>query len=138
MLREELPEDVLKLRPRKLRLGRDTKRILDDLCGTDDETRFEGCKKRLRPHADSINAIRCADCGQIEYITRDYCRCGHYLAGQVMDEFLSWEIDLVEASNRSAADAEEAMKPVKRISLVAMLFFIWPLYQGVLTGGKCQ
>ncbi len=136
MLREELPDDVLKLRPRKLRLGRDTERILEDVCEAGNETRVGGRNNRLRPNADSINAIRCADCGQVEYITRDYCRCGHYLAGQVMDEFLAWEHELIESHNRLAAEAEEKMKPVRRVGVIALLFFIWPLYQGVLTGGQ--
>lgn len=136
MLREELPDDVLELRPRKLRLSRDTERILEDVCGPDDDTRVGGRKKRLRPNADSINAIRCADCGQVEYITRDYCRCGHYLAGQVFDEFLEWERELLESHNRLAVEAEEKMKPVRRVGALALLFFMWPLYQGVLTGGQ--
>src|SRR6056297_2338398 len=136
MLREEFPDDVLKLRPRKLRLGRDTERLLNDVCGTDGEHSESAHKNRLRPNADSINAIRCADCGQVEYISRDYCRCEHYLAGQVMDEFLAWERGLVETHDRLAAAAEEKMKPVRWVGASGMLFIVWPLLHSVFSDGN--
>ncbi|WP_170670435.1 hypothetical protein [Ruegeria lacuscaerulensis] len=132
MLNEEFPDEVLKLRPRKLRLGQDIERLLEGVCGAEEVPDREGQKKHLRPKADSINAVRCAACGQVEYITRDYCRCDHYIAGQVMDEFLAWERDLVEIHARLAAEAEEKMKPVKWSALAAMPFLIWPLLQTLL------
>lgn len=136
MLRENFPDDVLKLRPRKLRLGRDAERRLNDVCGTDGEQRQSGHKSRLRPDADSINAIRCADCGQIEYISREYCRCGHYLAGQVMDEYLAWERGLVETRDRLAADAEEKMKPLGWVGACGTPFIVWPLLHSVFSDGS--
>ncbi len=136
MLREEFPDDVLKLRPRKLRLGRDTERLLNDVCGTGGEHSESAHKNRLRPNADSINAIRCADCGQVEYISRDYCRCGHYLAGQVMDEFLTWERGLVETRDRLAAAADEKMKPVRWAGACGIPFIVWPLLHSVFSDGS--
>lgn len=136
MLKEEFPEDVLKLRPRKLRLSRDAERVLNDVCGTEGEPLSAGHKSRLRPDVDSINAIRCADCGQIEYISRDYCRCDHYLAGQVMDEFLAWERDLVETRDTLAAEAEERLKPVRWVGASAMIFVAWPLFHSVFNDGN--
>ncbi|SHH99075.1 hypothetical protein [Marivita hallyeonensis] len=136
MLREEFPDDVLKLRPRKLRLGRDAERLLNDVCGTDGERSKSAHKSRLRPDVDSINAIRCADCGEVEYIARDYCRCGHYLAGQVIDEFLAWERGLVETRDRLAAAAERKMKPVRWVGASGIPFIIWPLLHSVFSAGS--
>lgn len=136
MLREDFPDDVLKLRPRKLRLGRDAERLLSDVCGTYGEQSKSAHKSRLRPNADSINAIRCADCGQVEYISRDYCRCGHYLAGQVMDEFLAWERGLAETRDRLAAAAEEKMKPVRWVGACGIPFIVWPLLHSVFSDGN--
>ncbi|MEC8628911.1 MAG: hypothetical protein VXY73_02375 [Pseudomonadota bacterium] len=136
MLREDFPDDVLKLRPRKLRLGRDAERLLNDVCGTDGEQSKSAHKSRLRPDADSINAIRCADCGQVEYISRDYCRCGHYLAGQVMDEFLAWERGLVETRDRLVAAVEEKMKPVRWVGASGIPFIVWPLLHSIFSDGS--
>ena len=136
MMNEEFSDDVLKLRPRKLRLSRDVERLLEDVCEAEQYPVRTSKKSRLRPCADSINAIRCADCGQIEYISRDYCRCGHYLAGQVMDEFLAWEHDLVETHDRLAAETEEKLKLVRWASLAALPFFVWIFFQALLGGGQ--
>ncbi|MCE8006314.1 hypothetical protein [Aestuariivita sp.] len=136
MLNEEFPDDVLKLRPRKLRLGQDIERLLEGACRAEENSESDRQKKHLRPNADSINAVRCAACGQVEYITRDYCRCGHYLAGQVMDEYLAWEHDLVETHDRFAVEAEERMKPVRWATVAAMPFLLWPLIQSLLNSGQ--
>ena len=136
MLKEEFSDDVLKLRPRKLRLSRKVERLLENVCGAEENPDRAGQKSRLRPSADSINAIRCADCGQIEYISRDYCRCGHYLAGQVMDEYLAWERDLAETHDRLAAETEEKLKPVRWGGLAATPFFLLLLLQALLNGGQ--
>ncbi len=132
MTTEKFPTDVLKLRPRKLRLGREVERLLEGVCRVEESTDGARQKARLRPSSDSINAVRCAACGQVEYITRDYCRCGHYLAGQVMDEYLAWERNLIETHVRLAAEAEEKMKSVRWAFVAAMLFVMWPLVQPLL------
>lgn len=136
MLNEKFPDDVLKLRPRKLRLGQDIERLLESACRAEENLECGSQKKNLRPNADSINAFRCAACGQVEYITREYCRCGHYLAGQVMDEYLAWEHDLAKIHDRLAVEAKEKMKPVRWATVAAMPFLIWPLIQSLLNSGQ--
>lgn len=135
MLREDFPDDVLKLRPRKLRLGRDAERLLNDVCGIAGEHIKSAHNTRLRPEADSINAIRCADCGKVEYITREHCRCGHYLAGQLLDEFLTWERELIETRDRLAAIAEAKVKSWRWVGLCAAPFIVWPSLSFLVSGG---
>lgn len=136
MLKEEFSDDVLKLRPRKLRLGRKVERLLEDVYGAEENADRAGQKSRLRPSADSMNAIRCADCGQVEYISRDYCRCGHYLAGQIMDEYLAWERDLAGTHDLLVAETDEKLKPVRWASVTAMPFFLWLLLLALLGNGQ--
>jgi hypothetical protein len=136
MLNEEFPDDVLKLRPRKLRLGQDIERLLESACRAEENPESVRQNNHLRPNADSINAVRCVACGQVEYVTREYCRCGHYLAGQVMDEYLAWEHNLVETHDRLAVEAEEKMKPVRWATVAAMPFLIWPLIQSLLNSAQ--
>ncbi len=134
MMDESFPEEVLKLRPRKVRLGRDLERSLEDICGADKNHLSNGGKYNLRPIAGSINAAHCAACGQIEYITRDYCRCGHYLSGQIIDEYLAWERDLATTKDQLALEAEEKLKPFRWIIASAIPFAIWPIIQFLVNG----
>jgi len=89
-----------------------------------------------RPKAPGINAIRCASCGQAEYLTRDYCRCGHYLRGQLEDEFLAWEDCLKRASEDIAETTEQKLKALRLTSLVSMPFIVAPLLYFVFSGSE--
>lgn len=82
-----------------------------------------------RPQAPSINAIKCVSCGQAEYLTRDYCRCGHYLCGQLEDEFLAWEIEVQADHERLAELTEQKLKPLKFLFLGGLPFIVVPLLQ---------
>lgn len=126
MLDEKLPDDMKNLRPRKLRLSEDAERLLASVTDADANPKRQQRANGLRPNADSVNAARCAGCGHIEYITREYCRCGHYLAGQIEDEFLAWEQDLAAKHERLAEEAEQRMKPVRWAALIAFPFLLWP------------
>jgi len=46
-----------------------------------------------RPSCGSPNAIRCLDCGELEYVSRSYCRCNSYLFGQVEERAFKWSED---------------------------------------------
>ena len=134
MLDEKLPDDMKNLRPRKLRLSEDAERLLASVTDADANPKRQQRANGLRPNADSVNAARCAGCGHIEYITREYCRCGHYLAGQIEDEFLAWEQDLAAEHERLAEEAEQRMKPVRWTALTAFPFLLWPPLQLLLHG----
>ncbi len=132
MLEERLPDDVTNLRPRKLRLGRDVERLLEGLSGKEESLGRASQIRNLRPSAERINSIRCVGCRQIEYITRDYCRCGHYFAGQIEDEYLAWERDLVETHERLSAETERKLKPFRVAALAALPLIVWPILSPVL------
>lgn len=132
MLDEELPGDVAKLRPRKLRLGPDVERLLEGVAGVEVDPKKAREANGLRPKANSVNAARCAGCGQIEYITREYCRCGHYLTGQIEDEYLAWERNLAETHGRLSTEADRKLKPFRIMALAAIPFIVWPLLYPVL------
>ena len=127
MFDEKFPDDVMKLRPRKLRLGQNVERLLEGVSSQDQKRNQAEQNNNLRPNVDSINAVRCESCGELEYITRDFCRCGHYLNGQIEDEYLAWERGLAETHERLATEAEHRMKPIRWASLSALPFIAWPL-----------
>jgi hypothetical protein len=134
MLDQEFSDDVMKLRPRKLRLGRDVERLLEGVCGTEEDSGRSRDRQALRPNADSANAIRCAACGQVEYITREHCRCGHYLVGQIEDEYFAYERGLAEAHERLSTEAERKLKPLRLATLVGLPFMVWPFLHAFLYG----
>ncbi len=134
MLDQEFPDDVMKLRPRKLRLGRDVERLLEGVCGTEEDPSESRDRQALRPNADSANAIRCAACGQFEYITREHCRCGHYLVGQIEDEYFAYERGLAEAHERLSTEAERKLKPLRLATLAGLPFIAWPFLHAFLYG----
>ena len=134
MLDEKLPDDVKNLRPRKLRLSKDAERLLAGVTDAKAEPKRRPRANGLRPNVGSVNAVRCIGCGQIEYITREYCRCGHYLAGQIEDEYLAWEQNLAETHKRLAEEVAQQMKPVRWAASVAFPFLVWPPLQLLLYG----
>jgi hypothetical protein len=126
MLDDEFPEEVRRLKPRKVRFIRDVERLLGSMPSdrTDDAKRSP---QALRPEPGSQNSICCAACGQSEYLSRPYCRCGHYLHGQIEDEYLAWERDLRGMHEIIARDAERKLKPLRWLALVAIPFLIGPM-----------
>lgn len=132
MLDEKLPDDVRNLRPRKLRLSKDAERLLAGVTDAEADSKRQPRADVLRPNADSVNAARCAGCGNIEYITREYCRCGHYLAGQIEDEYLAWEQGLAKTHERLSTEADRKLKPFRFMALAALPFIVWPLLYPLL------
>ncbi|NBB80966.1 MAG: hypothetical protein GVY36_16225 [Verrucomicrobia bacterium] len=80
-----------------------------------------------RPKAPGVNAIRCARCGQAEYLSRDYCRCGHYLRGQLEDEYLSWLESKEEVVEKLALETEKRNKQVRWLFCIATALLLVPL-----------
>ncbi|MEN8893654.1 hypothetical protein [Planktotalea arctica] len=82
-----------------------------------------------RPNAHNVNAMQCAACNQSEYLSRDYCRCGHYLRGQLEDEYLTWEKGL-QANHKSMLEViERKMKPMRYLIATTIPFMLVPLAQ---------
>ena len=134
MLEQKFSDDVMKLRPRKLRLGQDIERLLENVSGSEEDPGKVCAKQALRPKADSANAIRCGACGQIEYITREHCRCGNYLVGQLEDEYLAYERGLAETHERLSAETERTMRPLRIATLVGLPFMVWPFLHALRYG----
>lgn len=80
-----------------------------------------------RPKWPGINAIECASCGQAEYLTRDFCRCGHYLHGQLEDEFLSWVGDVKERQNHLFTVAMSKVEKVRLLFPLSSPLIVLPL-----------
>jgi len=80
-----------------------------------------------RPKASGINAISCASCGQAEYLTRDYCRCGHYLRGQLEDEFLVWLARMTEEHSQTEKTFQKKSKALIFVYAVSLPFIAAPL-----------
>jgi len=63
----------------------------------------------------------------MEYLTRDYCRCGHYLRGQLEDEFLAWVDQVTEDHDRLAETAEIKLRKLRYFNLLGLPLVIVPL-----------
>jgi len=126
MLDDEFSEEVRRLKPRKVRFSRDVERLLGS---APSHHMDDNCPPRpaLRPESGSQNSICCAACGQTEYLSRSYCRCGHYLHGQLEDEYLAWDRDLRGMYDIIARDADRKLKPLRWLMLVAMPFVVGPM-----------
>lgn len=132
MLDEELPDDAAKLRQRKLRLGPDVERLHEGVAGVGIHPKKARRTNGLLPKVDSVNAARCTGCGHVEYITYEFCRCGHCLAGQIEDEYPAWEQGLAATHERLSTEANRKLKPLRIIALAALPFIIWPLLYPLL------
>ena len=125
MSEDQLPSNVYVLKPRRMSLSDRLDRFLEQLALAPDETPIR--RDPTRPIAPGVNAIRCATCGQMEYLTRDYCRCGHYLRGQLEDEFLAWVDQVAENHDRLAETAEIKLRKLRYFNLLGLPLVIVPL-----------
>lgn len=125
MSESQLPSNVHVLKSRTLPLSDRLDRFLEQHAFAPDETPIR--RDPTRPKAPGVNAIRCASCAQMEYLTRDYCRCGHFLRGQLEDEFLAWENQVAEDHDRLAETVEIKLRKLRYFNLLGLPFVIVPL-----------
>ncbi|MEJ6395795.1 hypothetical protein V8J82_21225 [Gymnodinialimonas sp. 2305UL16-5] len=79
-----------------------------------------------RPKAPGVNAIRCASCGQMEYLTRDHCRCGHFLRGQLEDEFLACADRIADRHDELLRSLMPKLKKLRYLNLLGLPFVVAP------------
>jgi hypothetical protein len=80
----------------------------------------------LKP--DNPNSVHCTACGRLEYMQREYCRCGAFLRGQLEDQLLEYEISRrrkLLARVRGASQQSFCLYSLGVTS--AIMFFIVPL-----------
>lgn len=130
---DQLPENVHMLRPRKLALADRLDQFLEAhaLHQNDLQVRCDP----TRPRCFGPNALICAACDQTEYITRDYCRCGHYLRGQLEDEFIAWEAQIHADHDRLAEVIAEKLKPLRFVFMASSPFIVVPMLHLALWAG---
>ncbi|MBU3260002.1 hypothetical protein KPG71_08365 [Roseovarius sp. PS-C2] len=120
----DFPAGVHVLRPRKVSVSKKLDGFLEKagLANSNNNKQND----TTRPRAGSLNAFTCADCGQIEYLTREYCRCGHYLRGQLEDEYLAWEQGIHALHTELSDEVELKLKPLRKFYLLAIPFMLVP------------
>ncbi|MBM2320510.1 MULTISPECIES: hypothetical protein [Marivita] len=125
MSNTDLPANVHVLRPRKVSLSEKLDLFLDEH-GLDLK---EAAKQPdpSRPKSINGNALVCASCGEAEYLTRDYCRCGHYLRGQLEDEYLAWENQVYDDHNKLADAIALKIKPLRYLFAIGLPFLVGPM-----------
>lgn len=119
------PTNVHVLRPRKVSLSEKLDHFLDEH-GLEIKQETEP-HDPLRPKNINGNAMDCAACGEAEYLTRDYCRCGHYLRGQLEDEYLAWENQVHDDHNKLAEVITLKIKPLRYLFAVGLPFLVGPM-----------
>ena len=124
MAKSSFPSNVHVLKPRAMSLSDRLDAFLEKhaLVPNDAPVRCDP----TRPRARGINAISCASCKQAEYLTRDYCRCGHYLRGQLEDEFLAWADGLDAHHNNLAETAMSKVETVRLLFPLSLPLLLWP------------
>lgn len=125
MAKSSFPSNVHVLKPRAMSLSDRLDAFLEKhaLAPNDTPVRCDP----TRPKAHGINAICCASCAQAEYLTRDYCRCGHYLRGQLEDEYCEWE-NQVHSDHIELVDAIALkLKPLRYLFAAGLPFLVGPL-----------
>lgn len=125
MKSDPLPANVHLLRPRKLALADRLDQFLDKHALDPNES-IQRCDP-TRPKGVGPNALTCAVCGQPEYMTRDFCRCGHYLRGQLEDEFFAWETQVHADHDKLAHDIAQKLKPLRFVFLAMSPFVVGPM-----------
>lgn len=133
------PAEVHVLKPRKVSVSRGVDDFLKQeglatACSGASEAGRGAFQREVRPDTGNINAICCALCGEVEYLSREYCRCGHYLVGQLQDEYLAYERVLAEAHSRLSAEADRKLRPLRLATLVGLPFVVWPFIHELLYG----
>lgn len=122
---DRFPANVHVLRPRKLRLTDRLDQFLEEHALDLDDKPMR-CDP-TRPKGAGVNALTCAACGQPEYITRDYCRCGHYLRGQLEDEFLAWEAKVHADHDQLASVISKKLRPLRFVFVASLPFIVVPM-----------
>ena len=121
----QLPSNVHVLKPRTLSLSDRLDRFLENNALSPDEAPIR--HDPTRPKAPGINAIKCASCEHMEYLSRDHCRCGHYLRGQLEDEFLAWEGQIAEVHERLVETVQLKLRKLRYLNLLGLPFLIIPM-----------
>jgi len=130
----QLPSNVHVLKPRTLSLSDRLDRFLEQHALAPDEAPIR--RDPTRPKAPGINAIKCASCGQMEYLSRDYCRCGHYLRGQLEDEFLLWQRELSNEHTQLTRFVDKRLKRLRYLFILSAPFLTLPmLYVAISSSG---
>ena len=125
MSESQLPSNVHVLTPRTMSLSDRLDHFLEEHALAPDETPIR--RDPTRPNAPGINAIRCASCGQMEYLSRNHCRCGHYIRGQLEDEFLTWEREIAKQHQCLADTVAIKVKKLRFLNLLGLPFVVLPL-----------
>lgn len=121
----QLPSNVHLLKPRTMLISDRLDSFLEEHALAPDEAPIR--RDPTRPKAPGVNAIRCASCGQMEYLTRDHCRCGHYLRGQLEDEFLAWEGEIAKEYLCLAETVALRVRKLRYLNLLGLPFVVLPL-----------
>lgn len=119
------PTNVHVLRPRKVSLSEKLDHFLDEH-GLEIKNATEP-HDPSRPKNINGNAMDCSACGGAEYLTRDYCRCGHYLRGQLEDEYLTWENQVHDDHRKLAEAVAQKIKPLRYLFAVGLPFLVGPM-----------
>lgn len=125
MSNTEFPANVHVLRPRKVSLSERLDLFLDE-----HGLELKEATKRpdpSRPKSINGNAMVCATCGEAEYLTREYCRCGHYLRGQLEDEYCAWENQVHREHSELAVAIALKIKPLRYLFAVGLPFLVGPM-----------
>ncbi|MFP7675442.1 hypothetical protein ACG74X_18995 [Marivita sp. S0852] len=125
MSNDRLPSNVHVLKPRKMSLSDRLDLFLDRHALTPEDAPVR--RDPTRPKTPGINAIECSSCGQAEYLTREHCRCGHYLRGQLEDEFLAWVRQLTEEHERLAENVGLKVSKLRYLYLIGLPFVAVPM-----------
>lgn len=120
-----LPSNVHVLKPRTMSISDRLNRFLEQHALAPDETPVR--RDPTRPRVPGVNAIRCASCRQMEYLTRDHCRCGHYLRGQLEDEFIAWEGEIAKEHQCLAETVALRVRKLRYLNLLGLPFVVLPL-----------
>jgi hypothetical protein len=125
MSNTDFPVNVHVLRPRKVSLSDKLDLFLDE-----HGLELKEATKRpdpSRPKRINGNALVCAACNESEYLTREYCRCGHYLRGQLEDEYYAWE-NQVHIEHGQLVDAiEQKIQPLRYLFALGLPFLVGPM-----------
>ncbi|MEM6890978.1 MAG: hypothetical protein AAF636_23015 [Pseudomonadota bacterium] len=72
----------------------------------------------------------------MEYLTRNYCRCGHYIRGQLEDEFLACTDWIADRHDQLLASLVPKLKRLRYLNLLSLPFIVSPLvYQSFMVEG---